>query len=555
MLKVFIVDDDAYARNDLKNMINWEESGFKLLGTAPDGRTAIEMLKKDTPDIIITDINMPIMNGIALIEYIRNIFPHVKIIALSGYDDFDFVRQSMIKGAKDYLLKHRLNEAVLLNTLRTVAENIRDYKVTEREEQHIQHQLLTGRQILKQNFVKRLIARGFNHVDEIAYEASNLELNLELKSNILIIMEVDDYSFLEETYSSEELDSFIKTVLDISNEIIMMEWGKAERFFLGDGRLLLVFSADTISSYYSVYTQLIEIINKMRKSIKNFLNLTAGFSISKICPNIMEFDKYYLEADKVLMNKFYRGKDKVFTVDSMGEIKNVFIALTIEDEKNINIYLQSHNDKQISQYISKIFDNIVQLKANHKSVQMVCIELVNIINKTCKLYGLKTSDIYSNDGNPYNRIQKYENIMDIKEWLINSYRKLIRLMELYEIDSSYSEYTKKTIKYVNRNYSKDISLSDAAEHIGVSSSYLSKIFKEDYGRGFNEFLNMVRIRSAKALLENEAMSLKDIADEVGFNNYHYFFKVFKNMVGITPVKYRKDINNKAVGNEESALRS
>jgi two-component system response regulator YesN len=145
--------------------------------------------------------------------------------------------------------------------------------------------------------------------------------------------------------------------------------------------------------------------------------------------------------------------------------------------------------------------------------------------------------------------------MDIKEWLINSYRKLIRLMELYEIDSSYSEYTKKTIKYVNRNYSKDISLSDAAEHIGVSSSYLSKIFKEDYGRGFNEFLNMVRIRSAKALLENEAMSLKDIADEVGFNNYHYFFKVFKNMVGITPVKYRKDINNKAVGNEESALRS
>lgn len=553
MLKVFIVDDDAYARNDLKNMINWEANGFKLLGDAPDGHTAIEMLKKNTPDIIITDISMPIMNGIALIEYIRVFFPHVKIIALSGYDDFDFVRQSMIKGAKDYLLKHRLNETILISTLRSIVENVREYKETGKEEKQIQHQLLTGRQMLKQNFIKRLITRGFSDVRAIDYEASNLELNLEFKGNILVIMEVDDYSFLQEIYSDEELDSFIKTILDISNEIILMEWGKAERFYLGDSRFLLVFSVDTILSYYSAYTQLIEIINKIRKSIKNFLNLTACFSISKICPNIMQFDKYYKEADKVLMDKFYRGKDKVFTVDSVGEIKNTFIILTIEDEKNINIYLQSHNYEQISQYISKIFDSIVQLKANHKSVQMICVELINIINKTGKLYGFKTSDIYTNDENPYNRIHKYDNIMDIKEWLIDSYRKLIRLMELYGIDSNYSEYTKKTIKFVNRNYQKDISLSDAAEHIGVSSSYLSKIFKEDYGKGFNEFLNMIRIRNAKTLLKNDMISLKDIAGEVGFNNYHYFFKVFKNIVGVTPVKYRKDINN-ATENEDEALR-
>ena len=99
MLKVLIVDDDAYARNDLKNIMNWEKNGFRLVGEAPDGRTAIDMLKKNTPDVIITDINMPIMSGIALIDYIRLIF-RIKIIALSGYDDFDYVRHSMIKGAK-----------------------------------------------------------------------------------------------------------------------------------------------------------------------------------------------------------------------------------------------------------------------------------------------------------------------------------------------------------------------------------------------------------------------------------------------------------------------
>ena len=542
MLKVLIVDDDAYPRNDLKNIMNWGKNGFKLLGEASDGRTAIDMIKKNTPDILITDINMPIMSGIALIDYIRANFPHVKIIALSGYDDFDYVRHSMIKGAKDYLLKDRLNETILLNTLKSVVEDIRVFEETSKEE-HIQHQLLTGRQMLKRNFIKRLIARGFNDVNAISHEASSLNLNLELKNNIMIIMEVDNYSFLKEIHSSEELDSFIKTILDISNEILM-EWGKAERFYLGDARFLLVFSVDTSLGYYNTYTQLIEIVNKIRKSIKNFLNLTACFSISKICPNIMDFDKYYEEAEKVLEDKFYRGKDNIFTVDSVGEIKNVFITLTIEDEKNINIYLQSRNYEQISGYLSKIFDNIVKLKANHKSVQMICVELISIVNKTAKLYGLKTSDIYLNDNdeNPYDKIKKYDNIMDIKEWLIGIYKKLINLMDTYGIDNSYSEYTKKTIEFVNKNYKKDISLGDAADHIGVSSSYLSKIFKEDYGKGFVEFLNMIRIQNAKALLENDMISLKDIADEVGFNNYHYFFRVFKNIVGVTPVKYKKDIN-------------
>jgi two-component system response regulator YesN len=543
MLKVLIVDDDAYARNDLKNIMNWEKNGFRLVGEAPDGRTAIDMLKKNTPDVIITDINMPIMSGIALIDYIRANFPHVKIIALSGYDDFDYVRHSMIKGAKDYLLKDRLNETILINTLKSVAEDIRELDETGKEE-HIQHQLLTGRQMLKRNFIKRLIARGFIDINAISNEASSLKLNLELRNNVMIIMEIDNYSFLEEIHSSEELDSFIKTILDITNEILM-EWGKAERFYLGDARFLLVFSVDTSLSYYNTYTQLIEIINKIRKSIKNFLNLTACFSISRICPNIMEFDRYYEEAEKVLEDKFYRGKDKIFTVDSVGEIKNVFITLTIEDEKNINMYLQSRNYERISGYLSKIFDNIVKLKASHKSVQMVCVELISIVNKTAKLYGLKTSDIYMNDENPYDKIKKYDNIMDIKEWLTGVYKNLINLMDTYGIDNSYSEYTKKTIEFVNKNYKKDISLSDAAEHIGVSSSYLSKIFKEDYGKGFVEFLNMIRIRNAKALLENDMISLKDIANEVGFNNYHYFFRVFKNIVGVTPVKYRKDINRTA----------
>ena len=113
-MKVLIVDDDAFARNELKNMIDWEENGFTLCGEASNGYIAIDLLEKTCPDVLITDISMPAMDGIELIEYVKSSFPNTLVIALSGYDDFDYVRQSMVKGAKDYILKHRLNKNVLL---------------------------------------------------------------------------------------------------------------------------------------------------------------------------------------------------------------------------------------------------------------------------------------------------------------------------------------------------------------------------------------------------------------------------------------------------------
>ena len=233
------------------------------------------------------------------------------------------------------------------------------------------------------------------------------------------------------------------------------------------------------------------------------------------------------------MGKFYSGKDKIFTVDEITSINNTFVSLTIEDENNIALILNSSDKSKVIEYINSIFDRIIRLRASYKSVQMICVELIIIVNKTAKVYGLDTSLIYNNSEIPYNRIQKYDNINDLRKWIVDIYTKLVSLLQSYGIDDKYSIHTKNAIKYINKNFHKDISLDDIARNIGVSSSYLSRTFKDDCGKGLNEYLNMVRVEKAKLFLKDEDIKLKDIIYKVGFNNYNYSFKVFKNITGMT----------------------
>ena len=268
------------------------------------------------------------------------------------------------------------------------------------------------------------------------------------------------------------------------------------------------------------------------------MNLTACFAISKICDEIIHTNKIYEEALNALMDKFYNGKDKIFTVDAITNINNVFISLTIEDEKNIALILNSSDKRKVIDYIDGIFERIIEHKASYKSVQMICAELIIIVNKIIKEYGLDSSFIYRDNEIPYSRIQKYDNIDDVRKWILDIYAKLASLLEECGIVDRYGIHTQNAIKFINNNFNKDISLDDTAKHIGVSSSYLSRTFKDDCGKGFNEYLNMVRVGKAKLYLNNEEIKLKSIIYKVGFNNYNYFFKVFKNITGMTPVEYR-----------------
>lgn len=536
MYKVLIVDDDSFARTDIKNMLEWEKNGFLIVGEASNGAGALQIIESEMPDIVITDMFMPVMNGVELIGVIKKEYPQIRVIALSAYNDFDYVRQSMKKGAVDYVLKHQLDSSTLAGILETAADSILRYRDECSQRSIISEQLSSSTVILVKEFLQKLVLGEVSDKKEITRKLSSLNIGIDTENLVVAVVEIDNFRFIEEKFSSKEKSTLINTFQEISQEILN-DWEKSCINYMEKGKFVIIFSLGAAYSMLYVYNRLYNVIDRIRTAVKRYLNITACFSFSRVYRHVSEISKAFSEADNMLKEKFYKGKDAIYIENSLAKQENNFFCLDIKDERDIVMALRELDYKGLEKHIGRIFDKILEMRLGSKSTQMICAELINIVNKVSKEVGLEISNIYMNEDIPYNMMQKYETVGDIKIWILSIYAKLISMLEEMKVDSEYCEITKRVLEFINRNYKKGISLSDAADFTGVSNSYISRVFKEDLGMGFVEYLNHTRVEKAKQLIENSGDKLKEIVSKVGFNNYNYFFKVFKEITGMTPVEY------------------
>ncbi|MFH5183462.1 response regulator [Paenibacillus sp. TAB 01] len=538
MLKVLIVDDHAISRTDLKSMLHWETYGFYISGEAHNGIHAMQLIEKDIPDIVITDINMPGMNGLGLIEQLEREYPQVRVIVLSAYDDFDYVRHSMKRGAMDYVLKHRLTAPVLLDLLKSAERSILAVKSERDKQNEIDQELTLHKGILRQEFMKSLLDRSLPDREQLLSQMKSLDIRLGTENLVVTAAEIDDFRFIEERFSPKEVDVLIQTFLDISNEILN-DWEGSVTIHTGSGKFAMILSLGPAHSRMYAYNQVNTFLNRIRSEIKKYLNITASFGVSNGCGDIMQLHHAYAEAVSMLRDKFHKGKNGIFIESAGGKLEEGFFCLDIKEEKAIYAALKNQDYEVVQRLIEDVFNKISSLRLSSKSTQMICAELINIVTKASKDAGIEMSMLYAAGDIPYHLMQKYEVLMDMKAWILNLYQKLMDILHRMKCRGSYSEMTHKAMEYIQRNYMRDISLQDAADVVGVSGSYMSRLFKEECGRGFTEYLNHVRIEHAKQFIEYGDRKLKEIISQVGFKHYNYFFKVFKELTGMTPLEYEQ----------------
>ncbi len=538
MLKVLIVDDDIFVYTNLKELIQWENEGFVLCNVALSGIGAIDIIQKEHPEIVITDINMPGMSGVTLIKLIQEQYPQIKVIALSAYDDFEYVKQSLKMGAADYILKHTLTAEVLLNVLNSLRETINGKKQEDETNQRLEEQIQTGKQVLRQNFIRQLIQGGSREATDIERKLSELNLDLGLRNLMVVAGEVDDYAILKTKFTADEINNLMKSLVDMSSEILK-DSVKSIISILEEGKFVVIFSFDDLHSNQSIYNQVFTTLMRIKTTIKRYLNITACFGLDGICNHISNIGQYYLKAEQLLTRRFYEGKDRIFHDPSVTRTETNPTILGIKEEKNILQYIKSLERDQLKTCINDIFERIQQYQPGLSSTKMMFITLINIANKIIRDSSIDSSVIYGDVSDPYEHIKQFGTISDVKDWILALYERTINALELFCLNPKYDGVTKKAIEYIYKNYQTDLSLNDIAIHVGVNSSYLSRKFKQDCGKSVIEYLNTIRIEQSKMLMENGHQKVKEIADEVGFNNYNYFFKVFKDSQGMTPLEYEK----------------
>lgn len=534
MLKVLIVDDDFTARSNFRTMIEWEKNGFSICGEVTNGQEAILMLQDNLPEIVITDINMPIMDGVELIKYIGCQYPDIKTVALSGYDDFQYVKESLRNGAVDYLLKHKLDSTSLLNVLKTVSDKIS-------QKHTLMKQLVSSREILRQDFIRRLVLNDLSDEIVIKDRIKELELSIDCSPLAIAVISIDDFKHIKQRFIEDKASGLLSSVVDLIQEILK-DMGNAVMSVVDDGKLVIIFHFAVRSELF-IYNHMTTTVKRIRESMKRYLNITACFILGKLFYHIGDISRAYQEADQMLSEKIIEGNDQVFGQGKVIAHTAEFFNLDVKDEKLIMIAIQAGEIEKAHQYLDGIFYRIIEHKVSYKSVQMICIELIGIANRIARESAIDVKELYHNNDIPYDEMKRHETMIDVKNWIVTVYKQLIKLRLNSNMNGNYTELTKKALEYIRKNYTCNVSLNEAAEYIGVNSCYLSRVFKEDYGMGFVECLNSIRVKEAKYLMQSTDIKLKDIVRQVGFNNYTYFFKVFKMVAGITPVEYKGKCKN------------
>ena len=494
-MKALIVEDELLARLGMRSLIDWGAMGITLLEDASDGAEALKRIEKEQPDLILLDLNIPEINGLELLQIIRQRKLPSKVIVVSCYEDFDTVKKAMKLGAVDYIRKFGLSKEELLSTLRNIIEmpvEIPSY--------------------LQQSAVQ-----------------NNMKMRKKLQQipNEFLSGQVLGFYMLWK-YSEEITD------MKIVETVACQYYQKLEKPLMSvfyEGKLLLLLKGETSE----------EEVEKLRKIIFQFVTNRCYISIT---PYQLEKqnDQFFINiANAVEVYGFYEcGSRTVFMKEPL-RISNSFPFDVGRYMDQLEYGIAKISETDIKNTLQQLFDDIY--KNPYVSVNIVkklMIEVLSRFSKKAALLGGAIEEIEVQDS--FKHYQKLVNMTSFSE-LQNWWTDFIPLFTgrfFTRQKKSESDIIQSALNYIEENLDKPIQLSDVAKLIGVSEPYLSSFFKSTMNENFIPYVNRQKIKKAKELLA-EGKLVYQVSDFLGYESTTYFSKVFKRVEGVTPEQYRKNL--------------
>lgn len=530
VLKVLLVDDEILARNKLRSTIKWEKYGFTICGEAANGLEAISMIDEVKPNIIIFDVSMPVMDGRELSRYIFNNHKEIKMIALSSYDNFDYVRETLKNGVVDYLLKHAITPASLLDVLQKTRDKLCEEAAINKKHEIASKKWQVLSPVITQKYIRELILGMHNDEEEIKDYFENFQFQLGTRNIVVVAMQIINFVIIIERYSDADKNHFIDSIIELCNSITStLKNGSIA--YIEHGRFAILFSFENYRSENSMRELIYSYMEKIGGSLNRFLNISTVFGHSDPCKSIKDIPKAYKKAAEALdanLLDFYKSDTK---------FSNKKAILSIGYEKRLLAAIELLNFNDISSILEEIFAFLRNVNADYVSVQMVISELITIAYKAAQENDIDLQKVYNDEMLNWQSLKQYKKLDELKACIKNLYSNLIEALKNLHASKMSSRYVHDAINFISMNYMKDICLESVADFIGISSAYLSKLFKEEMHISFTEYLNMVRIEAAKDLMQRGEIKAKELYKKVGYNNYNYFIKVFKRVTGFTPLAF------------------
>lgn len=535
MLKVFLVEDEMIIRNGVKNNIPWEQEGFTFVGEAGDGELAWPLIKQTKPDILITDIRMPFMDGLELSGLVRKELPDTKIIILSGYSEFDYAKQAINLGVANYLLKPISGEK-LLEAVKQVADIIREERAQTLLVEQYRQENQENIKIEKIRLFEQIVA-GSATTREILDRGEILELDLAAPFYTVLLLKLVD--------SGESMDSSAQ-VMEASEKVDEAIMQKPEFFAVErglEGLAILMKSEEELQAG----VQLESLEKEIQEILAQYPEVSYFGGAGETVQRMRDIRRSYVGASKAFASRFFMEKNRFLTVEQISEQKPAGtkdMSLKSVDASKINRklvedFLKSGLEEETKNFVEEYFRNIG--RENYESL-MFCHYLIVDMN-LCASHFLESIGIDSSLLPAQCRdVGEFADSLQCEEGMIAYVTKLftetIRLRD-NSSRNKYLELITAAQKIILENFqNNEFSMNQAAAMVNLSPGYFSTLFRQETGMSFVEYLTGIRLEKAKALLMCTNMRSSEIAYEVGYKDAHYFSYIFKKVCGCTPKEYR-----------------
>jgi two-component system, response regulator YesN len=532
MYSVMLVDDDYPVLELLSEVIPWETLGLKLLSVHENGVSAWESAQQQMPDILITDIGMPRMDGLELIRRMKEVKPLLRVAILSCHSEFHYAQQAMKLNVQDYIVKDTLNPLELQALLTQFCSSLERENDVKLQQVHLKQMVDRSRFALKEKFIRNTVHQPIIHPEEWIDELRGFGVTLEGLECLPVIAYLDDYRVAKRRFVSDDILRFAvdnvleEVVQEFSVQTLVFSYGMKEWLLLHFYRPSLKINMYDVASDHTTKVQY-----ALRKALKQQMT----FIIGDPCGTPHEIKLQLSQLLSGRRQRFYSAKGSVGKKRKSYEKDDELFLHYDEAVSQLRELVIRKDEQLVPEAVSRWTDVWQRNEYAPEAVKDWTLKLV--LDLKLKLSTLQPFKASHNAESLYKELSEIDSLSELREWMIEYFHSMIKASKENR-ETVYRAEVLEAIRYVSLHLDQKIGLDEVAGHLHLNSSYFSRLFKRETGETFIEYITRIKMERAKELLDGTSYSIGKICEMLGYDNQSYFIKTFRTLAGVTPLEYR-----------------
>lgn len=525
---VLLVDDEEEVIRVILRKIDWEALGFSVIGYANNGVKALEILEEAQPDVVVTDIRMPYMDGMELAQRIRKEYPATKVLFFTGFDEFEYAKEAVHLEAEEYILKPA-NSAELTEVFARLKEKL-DQEISEKQNVEVlQNYYLESLPFLQANFYSTLI-EGRIQEEKLPKYLSDYQISLEGPFFCCLVIHTSSRG-LQETINPLLLFASVQRQ---AQERLAEKW--RARFFSYLGNTVMLAQLDRESEVAALTDE----CDRFCRYVHRIHGAVVTVGIGQVCRNILDLAASYGNAREAVSYRILYGASRAINIKEIAPRETRTAALEYESElsrlfKMIRVGGAADMERAVDAYL----DRSIALATSLQQHRVAVMELVGALFRFSSNNDIPAGRYFGDVKELYNGLLELETD-ELRRWLLELSISFHNELTSARSRSSQS-FVEKAKAYVRSHYADEsLSLDTVCGELGLSNSYFSTIFKKETGTSFVGYLTDYRMEQASRLLVETNDKNYIIAKSVGYADPNYFSYVFKRRYGMSPLKYRTE---------------